>query len=627
MFIMNRTLRTKMTVIVSAGASLIILAAVVGLFMLTGALNRFELGVSGQRQAFAVQEAFRVQVQEWKNVLLRGHNPADLDKYWAAFENEEKKVQEQAAAVIARDDDPETKALFTQFAEAHQTLGNAYRKGLQAYKDSGLKASAGDQAVKGIDRAPTELLDKAVQHVLDHADAERAAAKAAASRALLISLMGLAIGTIAGVSLVRISLKRTISSPLERQIAAIERIAGGDFTANAVVGIAVGNRRDEIGRLTQSVLELHGSVRLLIGQMAGSSRAVVEAVVELNQTSEQSASAAEEIAQSVTQLAAGATSQATDVDAASRTLEGLLQAVTQIAAGAQEQAGQVETANRLTNEMAHSIEAITDHATQTAAVSRIAGQTAREGAEIVKKTVDGMGRIQESVLSAGELVSQLGHQSQQIGEIVQAITDIADQTNLLALNAAIEAARAGEHGRGFAVVADEVRKLAERSGKSAAEISQLIARIQQGISGAVAAMERGTEEVEAGAKLAAAAGQALQAIQANNGETERSVSAIVLAAQALTIGSRHVVEAIDAVAAVTQENSAASEEMAAGANQVAEAVTGVAAVSQENAASAEEVSAAIEELTAGATGVAAAAAGLSRIAQTLQDQVSRFQYD
>lgn len=123
-----------------------------------------------------------------------------------------------------------------------------------------------------------------------------------------------------------------------------------------------------------------------------------------------------------------------------------------------------------------------------------------------------MERIKTTVTESGERIKQLGEQSKAIGEIIQVIDDIAEQTNLLALNAAIEAARAGEHGKGFAVVADEVRKLAERSGKATKEIANLIISIQKGTDNAVSAMEKGISEVENGSRFAHDAGQALKEI-------------------------------------------------------------------------------------------------------------------
>ena len=139
-------------------------------------------------------------------------------------------------------------------------------------------------------------------------------------------------------------------------------------------------------------------------------------------------------------------------------------------------------------------------------------ETARSGAEIVELTVSGMQKIIQIVYDASVKIKQLGKNSEQIGEIIQVIDDIADQTNLLALNAAIEAARAGEQGRGFAVVADEVRKLAERTTKATKEISQMIKNIQVETGNAVKAIELGSEEAAKGKEFAEKSGHALSEI-------------------------------------------------------------------------------------------------------------------
>lgn len=246
------------------------------------------------------------------------------------------------------------------------------------------------------------------------------------------------------------------------------------------------------------------------------------------------------------------------------------------------------------------------------------------GAGAVDKTVLGMRSIQKTVSVSAGKVRELGQYSEQIGTIVEAIDDIAGQTNLLALNAAIEAARAGEHGKGFAVVADEVRKLAERSGKATKEIASLIGTVQSGTVEAVRAMEAGAREVEGGVALAEDAGKALESILKAVELTRAQVEEIAAAAQEMSSASGEVVKSMDEVASIVEENTAATEEMAAGSSQVSKAVEQIAAISEENSAAAEEVSAATEEMNAQVEEVVASSKELAQMAEELQAVVAQF---
>ncbi len=254
----------------------------------------------------------------------------------------------------------------------------------------------------------------------------------------------------------------------------------------------------------------------------------------------------------------------------------------EMAAGAEEQSQQSTEIAGAVEQMTKTILETTKNANLASDSAKDAGNVAKSGGKVVEETIEGMNKIAEVVRKSAATVQALGKSSDQIGEIVQVIDDIADQTNLLALNAAIEAARAGEQGRGFAVVADEVRKLAERTTKATKEIAAMIKQIQKDTGGAVNSMNEGTEEVEKGIELADKAGKSLKEI---------------------IEGSNKVVDIASQVAAASEEQSSAAE-------QISKNIESITSVTNQSAAGVQQVARAAEDL--------------NRLTDNLQKLINRF---
>ncbi|QQS35450.1 MAG: MCP four helix bundle domain-containing protein [Ignavibacteriales bacterium] len=240
----------------------------------------------------------------------------------------------------------------------------------------------------------------------------------------------------------------------------------------------------------------------------------------------------------------------------------------EMAAGASEQSSQAFEVASAVEQMTKTILETTRNASSAADASKNAGTIAKDGGSVVNQTIQGINRIAEVVKQSADTVQQLGKSSDQIGEIIQVIDDIADQTNLLALNAAIEAARAGEQGRGFAVVADEVRKLAERTTQATKEIALMIKQIQKDTQGAVVSMNQGTMEVEKGKELAHKAGDSLKQIITGAESVVDMVSQVAAASEEQSTTAEQISKNIEAISTVTQESAQGVQQIARAAEDL-----------------------------------------------------------
>jgi len=307
----------------------------------------------------------------------------------------------------------------------------------------------------------------------------------------------------------------SITHPLDELQAAMHKIQVTKDMSQRVKVL----RDDEVGRIGISFNEMVQSFQQIIHQM-------IDSVHELQQSSQHLQEASKIVSESSSRQSEAAMSM-----------------------------------SAATEEMQTSISQVAQNSRDSFGIAQQSGTLSDKGREIVGTAAAEMGRIAESVESAAASINQLGAESKQISEIVNVIKEIADQTNLLALNAAIEAARAGEQGRGFAVVADEVRKLAERTSKSTLEISNMIGKIQSETGGAVAGMQEGTERVKSGVQMTRDAGESMSQIRDGSAQVIRSVNEITLALDEQSRASSLLAQGVEQIVQMADANSVQVEDI------------------------------------------------------------------
>ncbi len=246
----------------------------------------------------------------------------------------------------------------------------------------------------------------------------------------------------------------------------------------------------------------------------------------------------------------------------------LLRASEEVSSQASQQSDAASSMAASVEQMAVSIDQVKDSANEAHAISREADSISEEGASVIHTTATEMNKISDTVLASSRIVEDLGHHSDQITSIVNTIREIADQTNLLALNAAIEAARAGEQGRGFAVVADEVRKLAERTSQSTTEIGGMINKIQQGTRSAVSSMEEGVAKVSTGVQLATQAGDSINRIRSGAQRVTVVVNDISSSIQEQSLASSEIARKLENIARMSEESAVSVRQTADAARQL-----------------------------------------------------------
>jgi len=460
---------------------------------------------------------FRRQIQEWKDILLRGNDPALYRKHMDAFNQQEGVVRRDLDDLArAFKDAGEDAGRVTETAQRYDTVVAKYREALKAYEPARNNGQEVDRLVRGLDRPFAEALAE-ISKGIDRAAATQVQSQIADFEGtvsafrwtmLAVILVAASLGLVAFVQLARMLLSVLGGEP-QYASEVVQRIAQGDLAT------PVRTRPGDTTSLLAALAAMQGNLRELVGHIRAAS---------------------EQLAGSVQQLAASSG---------------------HVASGSQRQSDEATSVVAAVGQMTASIQVVAEHAADVDNMTKSSLERTSEGNESISRMIGEIEQVESSVREIAGSVAEFIQATQKITGMTQQVKDIAEQTNLLALNAAIEAARAGEQGRGFAVVADEVRKLAEKSATAASQIDEVTRQLTQKSGGVEQVIQRGIAALESTEghleSVVEVLGEATEAVKRTSAGMENIASSV----HAQTANGNEISRGIEGIARKAQENNLA----------------------------------------------------------------------
>ena len=454
MQIIRSQVRNKLLLLLVCAMSVILITVFIGFSSIKNAMTDYGESVN-QETTIMLEVAdlnieFKSQVQEWKNTLIRGNDPAQLSKYWGRFNKTAAEIEKRYQHLLqTMPNSNPAKQHVQKFSQSYPEMLKAYRAGYDVFINSNNDISKGDSSVSGIDRGPTESLTLAVDAVSKSILGLKAENESRALSTFLFTKISTVIIIVVILFAVSWFISTKIIAPLKAITLASQKIAKGDFT-----GEISSTNPDEIGQVARNFIQIQVGLSKVLRLIFN------------------------------------------DIKGLGNIIENMFEAFKKVKVGLANQTKETSRLAKNMHELSDSNNLVSNAISEAnTLVGDCAGLTDK-GQAMFKENLDTSHKMLESTNHASHIISTLKTDTDNIGNVVNVINSIAEQTNLLALNAAIEAARAGESGRGFAVVADEVRSLATKTQESTKQISDNINKLQKEADSAVQAMTQGKDQAE-----------------------------------------------------------------------------------------------------------------------------------